>query len=377
MNLIPQNGIYRVGTQTFTEKIPALRYASQTKEQVTWDYGDKYFSMLDWSYEPPETLSELYEERCRQLRDKYDYLVLYFSGGSDSHNMVTHFQRAGVHIDEIVSYWPIEYFNSKKPATDSTKGTEIQNEWFHTAKPALEKLKKELPNTKITIRDTTRFILEQSTNIDVDEWIKIAGEHISIDIAGTSIERYTTGHMLQLYDKKYVGHIHGIDKPRVFRVDGEWYFAFLDSVLGLPPTLESNDLKGVYAEVEHFYWNLDSARLLVKQAHAIKNFFESNPQYNPPSNRGLNFAERQQYDRFVRDIVYPFWHHGFQIDKPQSVFFCEVGDWALNESEAVNHHWHEIYEAVTGSIDSRFLQSKPGSKVYDSFCGFWSKWHKI
>jgi len=58
----------------------------------------------DWSIEPTRPLQEMYRLRAQQIRDTYDYVVLYFSGGSDSITALNAFVKNNIHIDEIVVY---------------------------------------------------------------------------------------------------------------------------------------------------------------------------------------------------------------------------------------------------------------------------------
>jgi len=62
------------------------------------------FETADWSTEPPDSLAELYKKRAAQIRSEYDYIVLYFSGGSDSITMLNAFMRNNIKVDEVVVY---------------------------------------------------------------------------------------------------------------------------------------------------------------------------------------------------------------------------------------------------------------------------------
>ena len=66
------------------------------------------FEINDYQYSDDSVIQcksfdELLKERCIQLRDKYNYLILYFSGGSDSETTLQSFIRSGIHLDEIVT----------------------------------------------------------------------------------------------------------------------------------------------------------------------------------------------------------------------------------------------------------------------------------
>lgn len=62
------------------------------------------FDKADWSKEPEESLDELYRKRCQQIRDMYDHVVFYFSGGSDSITALNSFVRNNIYLDEVVVY---------------------------------------------------------------------------------------------------------------------------------------------------------------------------------------------------------------------------------------------------------------------------------
>ena len=70
---------------------------------MDWIFHDDAFSKYPWHIEPEASLDQLYDARARQLREKYDYVVLSYSGGSDTHNILESFIRQGLHIDEIVT----------------------------------------------------------------------------------------------------------------------------------------------------------------------------------------------------------------------------------------------------------------------------------
>lgn len=99
----------------------------------------------DWTQNPQQTFDDLLILRCKQLRDKYKYLTLYFSGGADSETMVQSFIKSGVHPDEIVT-------NVFKIADiNPLKDIDL----------AIEKLRKYsayLPKTKITVNYLDRDV---------------------------------------------------------------------------------------------------------------------------------------------------------------------------------------------------------------------------
>ena len=84
-------GFYQVGNFKTYSKFDASAVSEKTNQALKWNFNDEAYHSVDWEKEPPESLSELYRKRAQQLREKYDYLVLWFSGGADSTNILDSF----------------------------------------------------------------------------------------------------------------------------------------------------------------------------------------------------------------------------------------------------------------------------------------------
>ena len=99
----------------------------------------------------------MYVERCNQLRDKYDYLVLHYSGGSDSHNILHTFLTNNIKLDEISIRWPKHWLDGKFYNVNNIdkSAKNAPSEFNYTIKPTLEYLQKHHPDIKINIVDFT------------------------------------------------------------------------------------------------------------------------------------------------------------------------------------------------------------------------------
>ena len=84
-------GYYTVGTFKTYSKLMAILEHEKTGVHPQWHFNDEEFSAHDWKQEPQESLVELYRRRAQQIRDRYDYLVLFYSGGADSTNILQTF----------------------------------------------------------------------------------------------------------------------------------------------------------------------------------------------------------------------------------------------------------------------------------------------
>ena len=85
-------GYYQVGELLTTfSKVEALGWSQRFNQPVQYRFNDLVFDSYNWTVEPAESLVQLYQRRAQQIREKYDYLVLFYSGGADSHNMLQSF----------------------------------------------------------------------------------------------------------------------------------------------------------------------------------------------------------------------------------------------------------------------------------------------
>ena len=76
--------------------------AWQSKRPCGFYYHDAVFDKANWKVEPTKTLDQLYAERARQIRDEYENVIVCYSGGNDSSNILETFYYNNIHIDEIV-----------------------------------------------------------------------------------------------------------------------------------------------------------------------------------------------------------------------------------------------------------------------------------
>ena len=71
---------YKVDGILFNSKIQAALFAQKTNKPLEWVFTpDSEFSKYPWHIEPLSTLDQLYDKRARELREKYDYLILGYS----------------------------------------------------------------------------------------------------------------------------------------------------------------------------------------------------------------------------------------------------------------------------------------------------------
>ena len=92
-------GYYNVGDLFFRNKSAALTYASRTNQSITWDFNFDIFKAQSTKPRLNISLGELYRQRAQQIRDTYDYVILSYSGGSDSDTILKAFVDNNILLD--------------------------------------------------------------------------------------------------------------------------------------------------------------------------------------------------------------------------------------------------------------------------------------
>ena len=70
-------GFWQVGATKFKNKFQALVFATETNQEVSYIYFDQIWNNFDRSLLGKVSLKKLYQQRAQQIRDSYDYLILY------------------------------------------------------------------------------------------------------------------------------------------------------------------------------------------------------------------------------------------------------------------------------------------------------------
>ena len=151
-------GFYTVGDYKTYSKIEAIQLSKTTAEPSVWHFNDEVFSAANWTQDPPIDLLELYKARARQIRDNYDYIVLFYSGGSDSHNILKCWLQADCKIDEIASFYNYDATKDKQ----SYLNAEITN----VVIPHIELLKQHGFDFKFRLIDISQLSLDVINEFD-------------------------------------------------------------------------------------------------------------------------------------------------------------------------------------------------------------------
>ena len=74
----------------------------QSRKPIEFVCYDQENALLDWTQEPAKSMDDLMLEVALELRNRVDYLILSWSGGTDSQTIYNIFVHNNIHIDEIV-----------------------------------------------------------------------------------------------------------------------------------------------------------------------------------------------------------------------------------------------------------------------------------
>ncbi len=342
-------GCYTVGDYTTYSKLEALEVSVKTGQRFDWYFNDHVFSQYDWSIDPPGNLEFWYAERARQLRNKYGYLILMYSGGADSSNILHIFIKNNIFIDEIVTTVVLS-------ETSNSQHSEVNHEVTVTALPKLKSLVENNPtyaHTKLTVIDGGPWLANGGLNDfnGKDYWYNQSNYYFNPwgRINANIWDIYPRFRALS--EQYHTALIYGVDKPIVRIREGKFYATFCDAM----PS-------GIYAvsrmfkadpteNVECFYWTPDLPLLAIKQAHTVLNYVKNvSPNLiddhllkawdplSPKPQNGINqngYLKWQHEDRGYHltqhgldKLIYPGWDTSTIVTpKPTSAVFGSKDTW--------------------------------------------------
>jgi len=337
-------GFYKVDALKFYSRFDAEQVAAKSNKPLTWHFNDEEFSNFDWTVEPSQSLEELYANRARQIRENYDHVVLWYSGGSDSHNILSSFVNNNIQLDEVASY--TNYDATKK--TDDWLNAEIYNLTVPTIKHIQDTTQ---PWLKHTIIDISQLAVDFFKNkINKFDWVYNSNCYLGPNnIARTFIVESQPSWQKLIDQGKRVAFVWGVEKPRVIGVNGHYCIMFIDTIdHAVPVAQQLNDTAGIFHEL--FYWSPDSKELLAKQAHVIKKFFKSavasSPYLSDKIDSRASGAVVEGKIKYLtlagtNRLLYPGWKPvPFQV-KPVSLLFTGRDTWFFNlpDSDPAKYAW--------------------------------------
>lgn len=357
-------GYYRVKDRIISNKVAALVYGTEVDYHPDWIFNNDIFDHYNWSVSPVEPLDELYRERAQQIRDRYDYVALSYSAGSDSQNILNTFLKHNICLDEVVVTWAVE--QAERTAADPTDISfdNVISEWELTVKPKLKWLAQYHPNIKITINDWASRLDKVSIS---DEYL-LTRNHMFFTYGDL---RWDSVKIFDHINKKKGVLVYGLDKPRVCVHEGSYQLYFVDAAAhsAMPSSDENKQ------SIELFYWSPDSCKILAKQAHMVADFFDLNPQFHQYIQWPIFSPQYKQfYESVLRPLIYPEVDlRIFQANKPTSTTIGHenlVLDTELEQPLKVASQIN--WEQLRTIVDKKYFVNNAGETTLTGFInGMW------
>lgn len=379
-------GFYLVNSKSFTNKIQAILFASETNQEISWNYCDDVFNGFNWKIEPELPIDEYYRLRAKQIRDSYDYVVIRCSGGADSTNVLYSFLNNNIFPDEVVGEAPLSGLSNWDFNCKDTRMINTVSEFKFAQIPLLHKIKTNYPNIKVQQIDTFNRIIKPKSH----DWLINCNDGIDAHASfeGTMYENENLNKLAE--QGKRIAIVTGTDKPYISAdSEGNVYLTMVD----LPLNYLKQPFREAYPNVHRvtFYWTPDFPQVISKMGHVIaKKLFGKNRDFNllaamiaknssniPNSNfnkaeilsmfsrpvvsdysikKNLEYNPNNIYGRGICKYIYPstFDSTVFQAEKmnQNQTFFGAQQDWIrilhknLPFIDVINHDFKEIYSKV-------------------------------
>lgn len=268
-------GYYQIGDVKTYSRYELMDLYRDSPQEWKWHYNDEFFNSYDWTIEPKESINELYRKRAEQLRKDYDYLILYYSGGYDSVNMLHAFLDNDIYPDEICIFY--SRFDNV-----SNQHKELKTITWNKFKKLKEKY------SKIVFREIdyadyffTWHKQIESLNLNKD-LLYMFGAALSVNHLVTDLLFQHVNDWKQLLNQgKKLAWLHGVDKPQLRYYNNQWLFNFHDGLtqVNVSPMRQMID-DGKIGTYEFFYWGVsnETANILIKQCHLLKKFYNKQAQ---------------------------------------------------------------------------------------------------
>ena len=354
-------GFYTVGERKTYSRMEAQQYSKLHQRQIHWNFNDEIFSKCDFTKEPTSTLSELYTTRCHQIRNAYDYVVIFYSGGNDSDNILQHWLKSGCKLDEVATMWSYEGTKDKQSYSDI--------EQTKVVIPKITELQKQY-DFKFRLVDRTHHILDYIQR-ESESLIYNSNFNISPHSSSKSQLRERVKEWRDIIDSgKKLCFVWGIDKIHLQQrgdLVGVTFEDTMDSVL--TPYVQRKFTDGWYDEL--FYWTPDLPSLIIKQAHVINNFLNyrigvvDNVLHLHTDNR-TNFGFNKVLQKHLtedgyRKLMYPYWDPStFTIGKSTDTMVSRRDQWLWSS----NHNTCEIFLNIAKTYKQTIFQQHVSKMFY-------------
>jgi hypothetical protein len=280
----------------FTSKIEAIKYGYTTIQRPKFYYHDHVYKNVDWTIEPVHSLEYYYKDQAQRIRDTYDYVILAYSGGYDSTNILETFHFNNIKLDKILIVGAFSQ-DTRAGADDNHNG-----ELYHNAFPYINELGL-APITQI-LDYTTLFGNVNNFSISSynENWVDEIGAWFSPhNWLWRDIGKYIVP---TKWKNKRIALVFGKDKPSLFsKVDSTKPngFHFRDT-----PCMSYADT-GQYEDITrvNFYWDHNNTNVLLKQLHVLNRFYSVSNTSSYNSEQSIQTLGGLDINKIVYDLRKP------------------------------------------------------------------------
>jgi hypothetical protein len=363
-------GYYIVDGQKIASKTAAIYESWRLNKPIKWVYHDSVWDSFYNSFQclslGKKSLKSLYKERAQQLRDKYDYLILHYSGGADSHNILMTFLNNGIKLDEVFNRRH-ESVESKlyTPNSTNTKPENFLSEWDYAALPTLKWLAVHHPEIKLTTSNMFDTPIEKVLNDDT--FASSAHWHTLINVYRTFASSPTETSVS--IRGKSIANIIGNDKPVIYKTGDSCYMTFSDGGMAVVPNYASNK--------ESFYWTTDLPALPFEQAYHVYNYFRVHKEHQWVIEANIMKSHHQEASNLREDIIKRViykdtWDFRFQVKRKDLIqedtnyLIPDKDRWFLNDPEfkKMYDRWLYYYKGYDINHNNQITPSYYVNKSY-------------
>lgn len=353
---------------TTKNKVDALTVATRLLRNgincnVTYLWYHDIWKNFDRNLLGKISLQELYKQRAQQIRDKYDEIILYYSGGADSNNVLMTFLKNKIKFEYLYVRWPFSMVGKGiyKPNTYDKTAANYWSEWDFVLKKDLDWIRSTHPEIKILTSDWLSDSVREDFYND-NTFLKLDHFHSAVNFF--RMTNFSNEEKLLIKKNKKVANVWGTDKPILgMQADGTVGFIFRDAEFAFPETLE-----GAEDFQELFYYSSEFPLLPVEMAYQVYLYYKSNPQLKSILDnntmqvipnyfiKGHNFM---MHNHVCKKVCYPDWNFSrFQADKPTHAARFEKDFWFYENQDfsKLVDRWKFYRKNQFDGIDNRFLQ---------------------
>jgi len=325
-------GYWEVYNQKFINKHQALQ-VSKNIADVKYYYFNHVWESFNIDNLGKSRLNDLYKIRAEQLRDEYYYLILNFSGGADSYNVLRTFLDNNIKLDEVCVKWPMDIFTSNSkiynPNTYDTTAYNYLSEWDYAICPVLDYLKQYYPEIKIELVNWTEdFELKNA-----EFYFNTVNHWHDVEIPSLSV--FSPNEEKLINKGKTVASIYGIDKPVTYFENNHAYMVFCDSTLcvGTPNPINIYGTEYFYYSPKFPILTFEMAYIAAKWLAEDNNRFRNYAYFPEQKINGRSPVRYSGQQSLLRNVLYTTWSNRFQVSKPEHTFRFDKQNWIISNKD--------------------------------------------